>query len=518
MAELLQVYQGIFSSVPAFFEALFTVEMFIALAVGVVGGIIIGALPGLNATTGIVLLMPLTYSMSPIPALTMLMTIYTAGIMGGSFSSILINTPGTSSSVATLLDGYPLARSGQALKALNTSIFSSVLGGIISALALLLISPILARIALIFDSSEYFLLGLFGLSLVASLSDDGLLKGFSIGCLGLLVGCVGLAPMSNMARYTFGTEMLYDGFNTTVVIIGCFSVAQILLLIYETKTADPNYKAEALKLEGSKFLSWNEIKSIIPTCIYSSIIGVGVGILPGAGAATGSYIAYSHTKSRSKHPEKFGTGCIEGIAAPEAANNAVTGAAMIPLLTLSIPGSTAAAVLLGALMIHGLQPGFSLFTKQSDIVFPIILGFLLANIVMLPVGMLLARVMGKIVKIPNAILAPVISVLAVLGCYCIRTRLFDLFALFFFGLLGYLMKKSKYSSGAFTLGLILGAMCETGLRRSFALAIPMGGSIIAYYLSRPQSIVLALLVLYNMTSPLRKLLKEKRKQKSSPVI
>ena len=222
MTELLEIYQAMLGSFPSFFSALFSIEMIVALLVGVIGGLIIGALPGLNATTGIVLLMPITYTMSPIPALTMLMALYTAGIMGGSYSSILINTPGTSSSVATLFDGYPLTQRGEALKALNTSIFSSTLGGIISALALLLISPLLARVALFFDSSEYFLLGVFGLSLVASLSENGLCKGFGIGCLGLLVGCVGLAPLSNLARYHFGSDLLYDGFNSTTVIIGCF--------------------------------------------------------------------------------------------------------------------------------------------------------------------------------------------------------------------------------------------------------------------------------------------------------
>ena len=510
MTELLEIYQAMLGSFPSFFSALFSIEMIVALLVGVIGGLIIGALPGLNATTGIVLLMPITYTMSPIPALTMLMALYTTGIMGGSYSSILINTPGTSSSVATLFDGYPLTQRGEALKALNTSIFSSTLGGIISALALLLISPLLARVALFFDSSEYFLLGVFGLSLVASLSENGLCKGFGIGCLGLLVGCVGLAPLSNLARYHFGSDLLYDGFNSTTVIIGCFSIAQLMVMIHDAKE-ESNRNIEYSKLSGKKFLSWSEIKRIIPVTLYSSIIGIGVGILPGAGAATGSYIAYSSAKGASKHPEEFGKGCIEGIAAPEAANNAVPGSALIPLLTLSIPGSTAASVLLGALMIQGLQPGFSLFTKQANIIFPIILGFLVANLIMFPIGILFARIAGNIIRIPNAILAPIIAVLAVLGSYCIRIRIFDIFVVVFFGLLGYFMKKAKYAPGAFTLGLILGQMCESGLRRSFALASGYNGSLLQYYFSRPQCIILMILIVFNMSAPLRKSLKEKRR-------
>lgn len=514
MAQLLQIYQAMLGSIPAFFSALFSFQMIVALIVGVVGGLIIGALPGLNATTGIVLLMPITYTMDPVPALTMLMALYTAGIMGGSYSSILINTPGTSSSVATLFDGYPMTQRGEALKALNTSIFSSVLGGVVSALALLLISPLLARVALFFDSSEYFLLGVFGLSLVASLSENGLAKGFGIGCMGLLVGCVGFAPMSSSARYHFGTQLLYDGFNSTVVIIGCFSVAQVMVMVHEAKTIGERTASDFVKLSGEKFLSWEEIKRILPVCFYSGVIGVGVGLLPGAGAATGSYIAYSGAKKMSKHPEEFGQGSIEGVAAPEAANNAVTGAAMIPLLTLSIPGSTAASVLLGALMIQGLQPGFSLFTKQADIVFPIIFGFLLANIIMLPLGLIFARIAGNIIKIPNAILAPIIAVLAVLGSFCIRTRTFDIFVVVAFGLIGYFMKKAKYAPGAFTLGLILGSMCESGLRRSFALATKFDGSLFRYYMSRPQSILLALLVIFNMSAPLRNAWKARKQEKA----
>jgi putative tricarboxylic transport membrane protein len=512
MDQLLQIYQAMIKSIPAFGQAMLSMEMIIALFVGVVGGLVIGALPGLNATTGIVLLMPITYAMSPIPALTMLMAIYTAGIMGGSYSSILINTPGTSSSVATLFDGFPLAKKGEALKALNTSIFSSVIGGIVSAFALLLISPFLARVALYFDSPEYFLLSVFGLSLVASLSSEGLFKGFSIGCLGMLIGCVGLAPLSNLTRYTFGSDQLYDGFNTTTVIIGCFSVAQIMVMVSEAMTEQKASSKTVNKLSGRSFLSWQDIKRILPTISISSLIGIWIGILPGAGAATGSYIAYSTAKKSSKHPEEFGHGCIEGIAAPESANNAVTGSAMIPLLTLGIPGSTAASVLLGALMIQGLQPGFNLFTKQADIVFPIIFGFLVANIVMLPIGILFARIAGNIVKIPNAVLAPIIAVLAVLGGYCIRIRVFDIFVVVGFGALGYLMKKSKYAPGAFTLGLILGSMCETGLRRSFALAMRFDGSLFNYYLSRPQSIILILLILFNMSEPLRRLWRENRRK------
>ncbi|MBV1757643.1 MAG: tripartite tricarboxylate transporter permease [Dethiosulfatibacter sp.] len=501
MEELINIYSNILPTIPHFINALFTVEMLIALTVGVVGGMIIGSLPGLNATTGIILLMPLTYSMSPIPALTMLMAIYTAGILGGSFASILINTPGTSSSIAALFDGYPMTQKGEALKALNTSIFSSTIGGIISALSLIFIAPLLVRLALIFDSPEYFLLAVLGITLVSSFSSDGLAKGFSIGCMGLLVGSIGLAPMSSVARYTLGSELLYDGFNRTVVIIGIFSIAQVMIMTNQIKSSGQNKAVEVAKLIGNKFLTLQEIKSIMPTILRSSIIGVGVGILPGAGAGTGSFLGYAAAKKSSKHPELFGTGIMEGVAAPEAANNAVTGAAMIPLMTLGIPGSTAAAVLLGALMIQGLQPGMTLFTNQAAIAYPIMFGFLVANIIMLPIGLVLSRVMGNIVKIPEAILAPIIVVLAVLGSFAIRGRVLDIYILIFFGMVGYIMKKAKFATASFTLGMLLGVMGEAGLRRSLVLS---RGDIIGFYFSRPAAVLLILLILLNMATPLIK--------------
>lgn len=484
----------------AFFANLFTAEMLFALLLGVVGGMVIGALPGLSATMGIALLTPLTYSMSPIPALTMLTSIYTSAIMGGSFTAILVHSPGTTSSAATLIDGYQMTQQGRALKALGTSITASCIGGIISAVVLLFLAPPLASVSLAFNAAEYFLLGCFGLSVIASLSSDSMAKGLVSGCLGLVLSCVGTDALSAFPRYTFGSMNLLDGFNSTAALIGLFSVGQMLCLVEGIRVgSERQEKKEFAKIQGSIFLTIKEFVLILPTVVRSALIGVAVGILPGAGGSIGSFIAYNEGKRFAKDKEHYGKGSIEGVAAPEAANNAVTGGAMIPLLTLGIPGSPAAAVLLGGLLIHGLVPGSSLFTTQATTTYAIIIGFLFANVIMMPVGFLLARFMGNVVKIPQSVLAAVIVVLSVVGAYSIRNNMFDVYVMIGFGFLGYIITKTKYLSSALVLGLLLGYMAESGLRKSLTMS---RGDVFGYYLSRPACLVLIVLILASVVWPL----------------
>ena len=507
---MINTYSLILESIPSFVEALFSMEMVIALLVGIVGGLIIGALPGLNPAAGIALLMPITYSMSPIPALTMLMGIYTAGIMGGSYTAILLHTPGTTSAVATLADGYALTQKGQPLKALSTSTYASTLGGIISAIALLLIAPMLAEVSLTFDSAEYFLLGLFGISLIASLASDSLLKGCIAGMFGLCLSCVGQFPLESAYRYTFGIKHLRTGLNSTIVLLGLFSISQVFSLIRDTlKAKESNQqaekKSERIDLKG-KDLTMKEKISLLPTIVYTSVIGLFVVILPGAGASIGAFMGYNEAKRISKHKEEFGNGSIEGIAGPEAANNAVTGGSMIPLMTLGIPGSPVAAILLGALMIHGLQPGYKLFTEEADITYPIIFGFLLANIGMFFIGKAFIRVLRHIVDIPPAVLNTLIVVLVAIGGYSISNSINDLFIAAIFGLVGYFCRISKFNSSALTLGLVLGTITEKGLRRSITMA---KGDLLGYYLARPACIILAVLILACLLSPaIKKALKK----------
>jgi putative tricarboxylic transport membrane protein len=350
---------------------LMSVQFLISLLVGVIGGIIIGALPGLSASMGIALLIPITFGMNPVAALTMLAAIYTSAIYGGSISAILIHTPGTPASAATALDGYQMTMQGKGLKALGTSTISSVIGGVFSAICLLLLAPPLARVSLKFSSPEYFLIAIFGLTVIGSLAKDSIIKGLAAGVFGLLLSTVGVDALSGYPRYTFGISALESGISFVPAMIGLFSLSQVMIQVEKM-----NEKNEKLigDLRGSFWLTWEEFKSIWKTILRSSIIGVIIGILPGAGGDIASWVSYNEAKRFSKTPEKFGKGHIEGIAASEAANNAVAGGALIPLLTLGVPGSSTTAIMLGGLLIQGLQPGHELFTKYAKITYAVILG------------------------------------------------------------------------------------------------------------------------------------------------
>ena len=407
-------------------QMLLTLDVLIALVVGTLGGMLVGALPGLSASMAVALLIPVTFKMGPTAGMVLLVAVYTSTIYGGSITACLIATPGTPSSAATALDGYPLTKAGQGLKAIGISTLSSMIGGAFSALALLFIAPPLSRVSLLFSSLEYFLLALFGLTIIGSLAGNSMLKGLMSGLLGMLIGCVGLDVMNGTPRFTFGIMELESGIKLIPAMIGLFSISQVMVGIEDMVKGkkvildDP----DAL-LKGSPLPSRQEIKQILPVIGISSVIGVLIGIMPGAGADIGSWVAYNTAKKRSGHPETFGKGAIEGIAASESANNAVTGGALIPLLTLGIPGSAVAAIMLGGMMIKGLVPGHDLFTKQGDITYAIIIGFLLANILMGVVGLLISRQLVKISVIPMAILSPLIVALSVIGAYAIASSRVD---------------------------------------------------------------------------------------------
>lgn len=495
-------------SVPGILAELFTVQTFVAILVGVVGGMVIGALPGLSATMGIALMIPFTYSMEPTPALAMLMAIYTSAISGGSISAILIHTPGTPSSAATALDGYPLTLQGRGLEALGTAMVSSMIGGTLSAFALLFLSPLLAAVALRFGSAENFFLALFGLSIIASLASESLSKGLIAGFLGLLFCTVGIDNNSAFPRFTFGSTSMLGGIPTVPALIGLFSIPQVLTQLEKARKAANGEKDEIGKASGRALPTFMQFVKLLPTIIYSSILGIGVGICPGAGGDIGSWVGYNAAKTRSKHKEAFGKGSLEGIAASEAANNAVTGGAVIPMLTLGIPGSAAAAVLMGGLMIHGMQPGSALFTKHATTTYSIIIGFMLANIAMGIVGILIARYVVKVTQVPSSVLCPIIVVLAVVGSYAISSNMYNVYVMIVFGLLGYFMRKADYPGSATVLGLILGSMAETGLRQSMAMS---RGNLLGYFFTRP--ICLALMALIVVCGFLPVIMERRKKRK-----
>lgn len=336
----------------------FTFEVLFALTLGVIVAIIMGALPGLSASMAVALLIPVTFGMNPVAGLVMLTGVYTAAIYGGSITAILLHTPGTPSSAATAIDGYELAKKGEGFKAIGVATISSVIGGVISAIALIFLSPPLAQISLKFSSLEYFFLALFGLTIIGSLAGDSIAKGLMGGLFGLFIGTIGLDQMNGIPRFTFGFLPLESGISMVPAMIGMFSVSQVMIITEDIIKGKSSTVSNHENLLTGRFLpTWKEFKMLFPTIIKSSIIGVFIGILPGAGADIGSWVAYNEAKRSSKHPEKFGKGSMMGIAASESANNAVTGGAIIPLLTLGIPGSAVAAILLGGLMIQGLASG-----------------------------------------------------------------------------------------------------------------------------------------------------------------
>ena len=480
-------------------SALLTTEVLLCLVLGTVAGIVIGALPGLSASMGVALMIPITFDLSPVAGLVMLTAVYTSAIYGGSITACLLHTPGTPSSAATAIDGYQLTRQGKGMKAIGVSTVSSMIGGIVSAVALLLIAPPLAGISLKFSAPEYMFMALFGMTIIGSLAGESMAKGLLAGAFGVFLGIVGLDPMVGIPRYIFGSIHLENGITLIPAMIGMFSISQVMIAsedIFKKKTSILSDPTKAL--DGQILPTLGEFRQILPAIVRSSVIGVLVGILPGAGGDIGSWVAYNEAKRFSKRRDSFGKGSIEGIAASESANNAVTGGALIPLLTLGIPGSGTAAILLGGLMIHGMNPGYDLFTKQGNTTYAIIIGFLLANILMGLIGLLVAKHVAKVSMVPMTILCPIIIALATVGAYAINNSMFDVYTMAFFGLVGYFMRKADFGAAPMVLGLILSRMVELNYRRCLVLC---RGNMLSYLFARPISVVLMALVVLGLFSP-----------------
>ena len=480
-------------------QELFSLEVLMALMIGVVGGMVIGAMPGLSASMGVALLIPVTYGMSAEAGLTMLAAVYTSAIYGGSITACLLPTPGTPSSAATAMDGYALTKEGKGLKAIGTATVCSMIGGTISAVALLVIAPPLSRLVLKFNSMEYFFLAAFGLTIIASVAGDNMLKGLISGLFGILIGCIGIDIFNGAPRFAFGNINLESGIQLVPAMIGMFSLSQVMIAVEDiVKGRSTILSDDAGKLHGEIVPNGKEFVGLIPTILQSSIIGVLVGILPGAGGDIGSWLSYNVAKKTSKHPEKFGHGSLEGIAASETANNAVTGGALIPMLTLGIPGSGVTAILMGGLMIKGMQPGYKLFTEQGKITYCIILGFLAANILMGLIGLLISRQVVKVSTIPMTILSPIIVALSLIGAYAIRLNVFDVYVMVAFGLIGYFMRKLGFATAPAILGLILGPMAEQNFRQALVLC---RGDFFGYMMHRPISVALAILTIFSLFFP-----------------
>lgn len=481
-------------------------NLFIAFA-GTVLGIVIGALPGLTSTMGVALFIPVTFSMSPETGLIFLAAIYCASTYGGSISAILIQTPGTPAAIITAIDGYEMTKQGQGGKALAMATFASFVGGIISATALLLIAPPLSKIVLSFGPSEIFFLALFGLTIIVGLSKGSMVKGLMSGVLGILLATVGVDGLTGTYRYTYGQMALFEGIPIVPAVIGLFSAAQVFVLA-EQRRATIQY--ENITKVDSTWINLSDVKNLWSNLIRSSVIGTIVGIIPGAGMSIASAMAYNEAKRFSKDPEKFGTGSIEGVAASEAANNGVTGGSLVPLLTLGIPGNAVSAIFLGGLLIHGLKPGMTLFTKHGEIAYALLLGIFVANIFMFLLGSLAAKHFAKVATFPTSVIAPIIMSLCVIGSYAIRNNVFDVVLMLAFGFMGFYMKKTGFSLASFVLGLILGPMVEAELRRALMLS---GGSFFPL-LQRPLSLLFFVLIVLSIAGPLLKEQLHKRKSQA----
>lgn len=480
-----------------------SVEVLIALAIGVVCGMAIGIIPGLGPSVGIALLIPITFSMTPTAALVMMTAMYTTGVYGGSITAVLCHTPGTAASAATTMDGYALTEQGRGMEAVSVVTVASVTGGIIGAICLILFAPALGKISLMFSCLEYFMIACFGLLVVSGLTGDNRAKGIFSALLGLLIGCVGMDSITGVSRFTFGQLWLEDGLDSTPILIGLFSISQILVLVDRLMrgTGSTIVEDPAKGLQGKRWEKGNT-KKLAPTMMRGSLIGAFVGFIPAAGCSIAAWISYSMAKRTSKHPEEYGKGSFVGIAASESANNAGCGGAMIPLFTLGIPGSPVTAILYGAMLMHGLQPGGQLFTgKQAVTTYSIFLGFLLANVLMGIIGLTMARQMARICLVPNSVLAPIIVALACIGTYALSDSMMEVVVMLVFGLIGYVMKIFDFDPAPLVLGVVLADILESNFRRALIMAAPKGG-LIPYFFTRPISIIIALVILAFALAPM----------------
>ena len=483
----------------------FEPQSLLVLLAGTVAGLIIGALPGLSSTMGVALAIPLTFGMDPKTGLMLLGAVYCSSVYGGSLTAILLRTPGTDASIATTFDGFPMTQQGLAGKAIGMSTTASLAGGLLSAAALLFIAPFLAGLALKFGPSEYFLVGLFGLSVIVSISSGSYLKGLIAGSFGLLVATAGMDNYTGYPRFIFNNDSLLDGIPILPALIGLFSLSQaIKIAVNNQKTIVLN--PGDLTISDRILPEKKDMKQTWKTILRSSLIGVVIGIMPGAGTSIASFLSYNEAKRASKDPSSFGKGNIEGVAASEAANNAVTGGSLIPALTLGIPGNAVTAVFIGGLTIQGLIPGPNLFVKYGEITYTLLLSLFLANIMFWAIGIAFARQFVKIVKTPTKILAPIICVLSVMGSYAIRNNFFDVWLLFGFGILGYFMERFKISPAPIVLALVLGPMVESELRRTLVL---FHGSLLPV-LHRPISLCILVLIAISIAFPLAREFRRKQ--------
>ncbi len=466
----------------------------LAMALGVAWGILGGALPGITGSVAMALLLPLTFGMDATLALMVLAGVWAGAGYGGSIPAILIKTPGTPSAAATVLDGYALHLQGKTGKALGISLVTGTIGGIVSVVFLILLVVPLAEITLAFSPAEYFAVALFGLTIISSLGGPSVLKGLMSALAGLLLATVGLDPFSGAQRFTFKDPNLYDGFEIVAVMVGLFAVAEMI----RQATFLPRRPEMKDRHASTEFPSLRELRGVSRATFIGIVVGLIAGVMPGAGMTVASFVAYNEARRFSAHPELFGKGSMEGVAAPETANNAVQGGDLVPALALGIPGSNSAAIMLAALILHGITPGPLLLTKHPDIVYGLFAALLIVNVLMLVIGFAILRVAMLVVNVPTQYLVMGVMLLVFIGTYSINNSVFDVWTALAFGVLGYFMNKYGFSPASMVLGMILGFLMETSFRR--ALIISDGSW--AVFSERPISLFLLVLSFLTLCYPL----------------
>ncbi|RSL32469.1 tripartite tricarboxylate transporter permease [Salibacterium salarium] len=490
--------EGIFSGV----QLAFSFQGILFVFLGVMAGTLIGMMPGLGPISAIAIMIPLTYNMDPPIALVLMAGVYYGAVFGGSTSSILLNAPGISGTVATSFDGYPMAQRGEAGKALAIAAISSFVGGTISVILLMLFAPMLSSIAIVFGPPEYFALMVLGLTAISSLADGSTIKALISAVVGMMAVTIGIDTQTGTTRFTFGNPNLLEGIDFLVVALGLFALAEVCALIINRKqSTEKNDSIGSLKLSKSEF------KDMSGPMGRQSFLGFILGILPGAGATIASFIGYITEKKITKKPEEFGKGAVRGVSAPETANNAATSGAFVPLLSLGIPGSGTTAVLLGALLVMDIQPGPLLMTDQPELFWGVIVSMYIGNMFLLILNLPLIPYIAKILSIPRPMLISLVIMFSMIGVYSISFNVFDLYLLLIFGALGYIMRLLKFPPAPFILAFILGGMME----ESFRQAMTMSNNDITIFFTQPIALGMLIVGFLSFIVPILQSLRQKNK-------
>ncbi|SJN14606.1 Tricarboxylate transport membrane protein TctA [Halomonas citrativorans] len=475
---------------------------------GVASGIIIGALPGLSATMAVAVLVPVTFGMTPESALIMLGAIYTGAIYGGSYSAILVNTPGTPSAIATTFDGFPMAKRGDGDLAVTLSTLASVVGGLVGVFALLTVAPLLAQVALSFGPVEYFWLAIFGLTLISALSEGSTLKGFMGAGFGLLLSTIGIAVVGGDIRYTFGSQVLLGGIEIVSALIGLYCIPVLIDLVASPEShLKVDEKQRGIRLREGLMHAWIGKFNLL----RSATIGTGVAILPGAGGSIASLVSYSEARRAAKDSSSFGKGNPQGVLATEAANNATVGGGFIPTLVLGIPGTPPDAVILGALLVQGFRTGPELFTTNANITYTFVGGLFIATCLLLPLGLLIGRYAFKsIISIPKALLVPTIAFMTVIGTYAIRNSVSDVIIMLTLGIIGWVLNRYGFKPSPIVLGLILGPIAEQGFVQGFLMGRASGSYAVTFF-GGPISLTIIALSILSVFYPVIKARRAQRR-------